>query len=585
LQGVNGCFWRVNLVRSPDATMPHTRNQGGLAMNATSTVSRYLLARLEEVGVGHLFGVPGDYVLDFLDAVVASPIDWVGTCNELNAGYAADGYARMNGAGAAVVTYGVGAFSIINAVAGAFAERVPLIVISGAPPARRREAGAMVHHLVADYYRQVEIFKKVTIDAAMLANPDAAPDEIDRVIRNCVTEKLPVYLELPVDVALAPCRTPRPIADIAPPRSDEASLSECVAEAASLFDRSAHPLVLAGMELLRRGLGNETLRLVETAEVPFATMLGSKSVLPELHPQFVGIYQGGWSLDAVQRQVEDSDCLLSLGVWMTDLDTGLFSVNLDPRRTIAAGGDQVRIGNHYYRQVQLGDFIRELAKAITPRSFLASHPAHARCPRTPFVPGKSRTLTAARLYECINAFLDDRMVLLAEPGDAFCAAPEFFIEEAENFIVQSYYASIGYCTPAALGVALARPGKRPVVLTGDGAFQMTVQEVSTLIRQRCPAIIVVINNDGYLIERLLHEDGPYNDIQMWRYAKLTEVFSGDGAAVGIRVETEEELNGAMKRAVDETDTLFLIEASLPGRDCSAGLDRLGRSFRQAQRKT
>ncbi|MHB8772276.1 MAG: alpha-keto acid decarboxylase family protein [Syntrophales bacterium] len=553
-------------------------------MKTNDTVSRYILSRLRGAGINHLFGVPGDYVLDFLDEVIASPIRWVGTCNELNAGYAADGYARLNGAGAAVVTYGVGGLSILNAVAGAFAEHVPLILINGAPPARRREAGALVHHLVSDYYLQLEIFRKLTADAAILTDPDTAPAEIDRVIQNCLARKLPVYLELPADMAKAPCRPPGELSAAAPVPSDEAGLEECVAEAAAMFNRAEHPLLLAGVELLRLGLGSEALHMVETAEIPFATMLGSKSVLPELHPQFVGLYQGGWSRETVRRQVEDSDCLLALGVWITDLDTGLFSVNLDNRRMISAGGGQVRIGSHYYPHVQLGDFIRKLIAAVQPRSYLASHPAESYRPREQFVPEPSRLLTAPRLYECLNSFLDDRMILLAEPGDAFCAAPEFNIEEAENFIVQSYYCSIGYCTPAALGVALARPRKRPVVLTGDGAFQMTAQEVSTLIRERCPALIVVINNDGYLIERVLHDDGPYNDIQMWQYARLPEVFGTGDRTIGFRVTTEGELAEALRTAAREKDKLILIEACLPNRDSSAGLERLGTTYRQALQK-
>ena len=551
-------------------------------MEASFTVSRYLLDRLREVGIEHLFGVPGDYVLDFLDEVIASPIRWVGTCNELNAGYAADGYARMNGVGAAVVTYGVGGLSILNAVAGAFAEQVPLIVISGAPPARRRESGALVHHLISDYYLQLEIYRKVTVASAILTDPATAPDEIDRVIQTCIARKLPVYLELPADTALAPCRAPQPLPALSISPSDEDSLAECVAEAAAMIDRSSNPLVLAGVELLRLGLGGPALHLVESAELPFATMLSSKSVLPELHPQFMGIYQGGWSRESVRQQVEGSDCLLSLGVWMTDLDTGLFSVNLDNRRMIAAGGGEVRIGSHYYRQIRLEDFLTRLAREVSPRSYLASHPVDAYRRRTAFVPEASRPLTAARLYECLDSYLDDSMVLLSEPGDSFCAAPDFHVEEAENFIVQVFYSSIGYCTPAALGVALARPAKRPVVLTGDGAFQMTAQEVSTLIRERLPAVFVLINNDGYLIERMLHEDGPYNDIQMWQYSRLPEVFGNGAPAIGIRATTEEELQQAMVTAVQARDKLVFIEACLAGRDCSAGLERLGKAYRKAQ---
>lgn len=548
--------------------------------NLTCAISRYLLQRLQEAGIGHIFGVPGDYVLDFLDEVIASPLQWVGTCNELNAGYAADGYARLNGAGAAVVTYCVGGLSILNAVAGAYAERVPLIVISGAPPARRRNAGALVHHLVSDYYLQLDVFRKVTIDAAILTDPQTAPDEIDRVIRTGILHKLPVYLELPADMAHAPCRMPAPLTHSVTLMSDEESLKSCLQEAVLLINRAENPAILAGIEALRFGLGSDLLQLIEGVEIPFATMLSSKSLLPELHPQFIGIYQGGWSRSAVSRQVESSDCLLSLGAWMTDLDTGLFSDNLETSRMIVAANGQVHIGAHTYPSVQLGDFIRGLSTAVQTRSYLSSHPVESCNARVPFVPDALRKLTALRLYERLNMFLDDRMILLAEPGDSFCAALDFHVEEPENFIVQAYYSSIGYCTPAALGVAFARPGKRPVVLTGDGAFQMTAQELSTLIRNRCPAIILLINNEGYLVERVLHEDGPYNDIQMWNYAGLPTAFGGGAHAVGIKVTTEGELETALATAATEENKLFLIELCLPDRDCSAGLKQLGETFRQ-----
>ena len=553
-------------------------------MENAYTVSRYILDRLHQAGVGHLFGVPGDYVLDFLDEVLASPLRWVGTCNELNAGYAADGYARLNGLGGAVVTFGVGGLSIVNAVAGAFAEQVPLIVVSGAPPARRREAGALVHHLVANYQLQLDIFRKITAAAALLTDPETAPEEIDRVVAECMARKLPGYLELPADMARTPCR--RPAGDLVPPvaASDPAALAAAVAETAQRFEAAAHPLALVGMELARQRLGPDALRLVETVEIPFASMLSSKSLLPEFHPQFVGIYQGGWSRENVRRQVEESDCLLSLGVWMTDLDTGLFSVNFDERRVVSAGGGRVRVGDKVFENVQLGDFVRTLVPALRPRSYLESHPAQGRTPRPVFAPRPAAELTAPRLYECLDGFLDDQMVLLAEPGDAFCAAPDFMIEEAENFVVQTYYAAIGFCTPAALGVGLARPDKRPVVLTGDGALQMTAQEISTLIRQRCPAIVVVINNDGYLVERELHVDGAYNDLQMWRYAEMPRVFDPAGDfAVGSRAATEEELVAALDRARRDKGKFHLIEAWLPNRDCSAGLRRLGEAFRKQQK--
>ncbi len=548
-------------------------------MSLNFTVSSYLVSRLQEIGINHLFGVPGDYVLDFLDEVIASPIKWVGNCNELNAGYAADGYARMNGAGAAVVTYGVGGLSILNAVAGAYAEQVPLIIISGAPATRRRESGALVHHLISNYYLQLEIYKKVTVDATILTDPNTAPEEIDRVLKNCISRKLPVYIELPGDIAVAPCREPVSWDKEASLSSNSGSLRECIAEVAERFNKAKNPIILAGVELQRFGLGKETLNLVETTEIPFATMLISKSLLPELHPQFAGIYQGAWSKESVRRQIEESDCLISLGVWITDLDTGMFSINLDDRNIISAGNGKVSIGNHFYQQIQLKDFIVELTKTLNPRNYIASHPTESYKPKRAFIPEKSSILTAPRMYECINYHLNDQIVLLSEPGDSFCAAPEFNIEEADNFIVQSYYCSIGYCTPASLGVALTCPEKRPFVLTGDGAFQMTAQEVSTLIREKCPVIIFIVNNDGYLIERKLHQDGYYNDIQMWNYSKISELFAGGDFVIGIEVNTEEELDSALRTAVSSKDKLVVIDAHLPNRDCSAGLERLGNAIK------
>ncbi len=550
-------------------------------MPVTCTVSTYLLQRLRELGVKHLFGVPGDYVLDFLDQVIDDPIEWVGTCNELNAGYAADGYARLKGIGGAVVTYAVGGFSALNAVAGAFAEMVPVVLISGAPPTGRRKAGALVHHLVEDYNRQLEIYQKVTVDSALLDNPDRAPELIDRVLSNCITRKLPVYLELPADIARLACKPPfNPIVPSVRD-SDPDTLRECSEAAAKLLNNASSPAILAGIEVSRFHLGKELLRLIEQAEIPFATMLSSKSALPEMHPQFIGIYQGGWSRPAVQKQIESADCLFSVGTWMTDLDTGIFSNKIDPDRTIEAGRDSVRIGNRYFHNLILSDLLRELLPLLKSRSYLEAHPFEPHASTARFIPAGDRALTASRLYEAIGSFLDDSMLLLAEPGDAFCAAPEFMIEEPERFIVQSYYSSIGYCTPASLGVALARPEMRPVVLTGDGAFQMTMQEVSTLIRLRIPAIIILINNDGYLVERMLHEDGPYNDIRIWNYAGIPEIFNAGSQAFGIIVKDENELDLALKTATQNKDRLILIEARLDKLDCSEGLKRLGATFRKA----
>jgi indolepyruvate decarboxylase len=275
----------------------------------------------------------------------------------------------------------------------------------------------------------------------------------------------------------------------------------------------------------------------------------------------MGLYQGALSHDLVRKQVEGSDCVLSLGVWMTDLDTGAYSARIDESRLISGTTEQVRIGHHLYLRVMLADFIAGLTSKLVQRSFLTSHPAAPLMPRGEFRPQTEAKLTVRRFFEGLNAILEDNMILMVEPGEAFCTAPYLQIEEAENFIVQAYYCSIGYCVPAALGVSLARPEKRPVVLAGDGAFQMTAQEISSLIRFHCNPVIFLLNNGGYMIERKLHDDGLYNDIQNWRFHGLPAIFGEN--SISLNVKTEGDLENALRTLKKETQKLIFIELSFP----------------------
>jgi TPP-dependent 2-oxoacid decarboxylase len=551
-----------------------------MAQSAPYTVSDYLVQRLQDIGIRHAFGVPGDYTLDFLDHLVHSPLRWVGTCNELNAGYAADGYARLNGAGVAVVTYAVGGFSILNAVAGAYAEHVPLVVVSGAPAMARRQAGALVHHLAGDHEMQLDIFRKLTVDAALLSNPRTAPEAIDRVLQSCLKWMRPVYIEIPMDVAQMPCRMPEAMSFAPDRRSDPAVLEECVAEAIALLDQAERPAVLVGMEVARFGLGREALQLVERVELPFAMTVSGKGSLPELHPQCLGVYQGALSAESIREQIEGSDCLIKLGVWFTDWDTGLFTSKLEQPGSIHANVDQVRIGHHIYPNVHLADFIDALAAKARARAYLESHPVRPSQPVRTHAWEAGRPLSAAHFYQRVESFLDDSMILVSDIGDVLCAVADMHIEESDNFLTQAYYMSIGYGTPASLGVSFARPEKRPVVLVGDGAFQMTAQEVSTLIRERCRPVILLLNNDGYLIERYLHEDQVYNDIQPWHYARLPAVFGE--SALTLRVTTEGELEEALEQALAAPDRLVFIEAVV-GRDASNALKRIGDTYQKSYR--
>ena len=545
----------------------------------TTTVGRYLIDRLAEVGLRHLFGVPGDYVLDFMDRVVASDIALVGTCNELNAGYAADAYARLNGIGGVCVTYGVGGLSAVNAIAGAYAERVPVVFISGAPTSAQRLANLHMHHLATTYDMQWEVYRKVTVDSAQLTNPLTAPDEIDRVISSCLFEKLPVYLEIPVDMVDAPCRTLAPRASSRQRVSDAQALNECVEEILALVRSAVAPVILVGVEVHRFALADRLLALVETCGIPFATTLDGKSVLPERHPSFLGVYMGAVSREAVRARVEGADAVLTFGAMATDINTGGFTARLPEANTVRANMDKVRIRNHYYDRVWLGDLIAALTESLPYRAYPPLDATNRDATKGDYQAQPAQPLRVARFYERLKRFVDRDMVLLTETGDAMFAGSEIPIEEPENFISQAYYLSIGYGLPAALGVCLARPGKRVVLLEGDGGFQMTAQELSTLLRRRCNPIIFLLNNDGYVVERLIH-DGPYNDIQPWRYHQLPEAFGGD--AISLEVRTEGELEAALVSAREHPRELVFVNVHLPRDEGCEALARLAREQRRLQ---
>ena len=544
-----------------------------------TTVGQYLLTRMHQAGVNHAFGVPGDYVLDLMDHLVESPIDLICTCNELNAGYAADAYARVAGVGAVVVTYGVGAMSLINAVAGAYAERVPVIVVSGAPHSTMRRQGMLMHHLAGDYALQRDVMARISGASILLTDGASAPAAIDDAIATCIRTKQPVYIEVPVDVVGQPCVDAGELPTPAPLTSDPDALRETVAEAAELLAAAKQPAVMVGVEVRRFGLAGTVTELLERAGWPFAATINSKSTIPESHPHYLGVYQGGFSAGPAHDTIEAADCLLTLGAWMTDITTGGFTAHLDDGKMIAVNSDKVRIRRHYYDRVRLEDFLAALTDALP----AAPDETHAHSP-IPYPKPKAfaptaEALTVRRFFEAANAWLDDDMIVISDIGDVIFGATELYRPAAETFLAQGYYMSIGYTLPAALGACLARPATRPVVFVGDGALQMTVQAISTLCRYRQSPVIIVLNNEGYVIERMIH-DGPYNEVQNWQYSRLAEVFqTGGDHAVGRIATTEREFADALQTAGDHPDRLVVIEAKVARTDCTDVLAQVGQNVR------
>jgi TPP-dependent 2-oxoacid decarboxylase len=544
------------------------------------TVSEYLFQRLESLGVDRIFGVPGDYVLDLMDVLNETSIELICNCNELNAGYAADAYARLRGIGAVCVTYGVGGFSLVNAVVGAYAERVPLVVISGAPNSAMRQSNLLLHHTTGDYNLQFAIMEKATVAAVILADASQAASQIDRTLAACLHHKRPVYIEIAVDVVHQPCIPPVTHPTVAAKLTNPGALQEAVAEAADLLNHAQRPVILAGVEFHRFDLEDKLLKLLEITGYPIATTMLGKSCISEMHPQFIGNYLGGLSREYIRDRIENADCILCLGAIMSDMNLGGNTAKLDDSKLINANSEKVKIKHHFYQPVYLGDFIDGLIgnlehKAAATLDIKASSYSLSQ----PFISQPEAKITNIRFYECVNHFIEDESIVIADTGDAIVATMDLLMREKTHFIGQAFYLSIGYSIPACLGALMAEPDRRPIVFVGDGAFQMTAQELSTIIRHKLNPIIFLINNDGYTIERVI-QDGAYNDLQPWKYHQLPQIF---GESWSCEVRTEGELEVALVTAKANTKSVSLIEIHLDRFDCSQGLIRLGRALNSMEK--
>lgn len=540
--------------------------------DAPMTIGRYLIERLQALGVEHVFGIPGDYILGLYKMLEESPIRLVGMTREDSAGFAADAYARLRGLGVVCVTYCVGGLSTCNSVAGAFAEKSPVLVLTGSPGISERDHNPLLHHKVRDFETQFEVFEKITVAAAVLDDPQTAFAEIDRVLGAALRYKRPVYLEIPRDRLDAPMVIPHRAPAGLPP-SDPDALREALDEAAALLTSAKRPMILADVEIHRFGLQDELIALAEGAGLPIATTILGKSVIPEAHPLFVGVYEGAMGREEVTQFVEDSDCLLMLGCFLSDINLGIFTAKLDPARSINATSEDLQIRYHHYKDVRLDDFIRglcdrelTLAKPLVP-------------PRKPdvdtaWVPRAGVAMTSARLFARLNRMLDETTMVIADIGDSLFGAAELSMTRRTEFISPAYYTSMGFAIPAAVGAGMASPGQRPLVLVGDGAFQMTGMELSTIARNGLNPIVVVMNNKGYTTERFILE-GEFNDIHNWAYHKVPDVL---GIGLGIEVKTEDELEAALARAVANKASFSLLNVHLDKMDRSPALERLARKM-------
>lgn len=533
------------------------------------SVSDFVLERLENVGVKHVFGIAGDYILPFFPKMEESKkLDLICNADEAGSGFAADGYARLHGIGCVVATYNVGALKLCNPIAGAYAEKSPVIVISGAPGVDERQFH--MHHMTDNFRCQQEVFEKITCDQAILDNPNTAGYEVDRCLESLKYYKQPIYIEIPRDVAKKVItydvyEQGTPIA----PKTDEHNLEDALQEVSDWIKSAESPVILAGVEVARCKLGTDLVKFAEKNNIPIAATLLSKSVIKETHPLYAGVYAGtNSSQPQVKDLVENSDCLLVCGEVITEATTGYRpSKVFEKRKMITATIGELKVSNHHYPHVGFVDFcnvlfkqkLREFKVEKLPKKKIEGFKAE---PDTP--------LTTIRLFNKINSMLAKNNFVVADAGDSLLGASDMIMAEANTFLGPCLYLSMGFAIPAALGANIAAgEDSRAIVVVGDGAFQMSCSEISTMLKYNLRPIIFVLNNRGYTTERFIME-GEFNNIVDWHYEKFTNLIGG---GIGMRAETEDELEFAVDMALKEND-LTIINCIVDSHDASPALNRI-----------
>jgi TPP-dependent 2-oxoacid decarboxylase len=549
------------------------------------TVGDYLFDRLAELGVDRVFGVPGDYSLGLLDHVIKHPtVEWTGCSNELNAGYAADGYGRLRGIAALCTTFGVGELSAINAVTGSFAEFVPVVHIVGSPSTTAQAAHRMVHHTLGDgiFDHFLHMHADITCARAALTGDNAAA-EIDRVLRSVRDQHLPGYLLLPADVAeLAISRAEAPLpARVS--RTDSAAVAAFTEAAAKLIGRAgtaADVGALVGLLAHRLGGSDALVQLLAAGPLPHATSLWAKSLVDESKPHFVGTYAGAASDDATRRVVEESAAVIIAGMQFTDLNTGLFTQHITRDRTIEIGALSASVGELTFGPIELRDALAALIPAV--QALAVGELDATASTALPTVSPDSAALSQQTLWDGVAEFLRPGDIVLADQGTCFYGMGTRRLPSGVTFVGQPLWASIGYTLPALLGVCLAEPGRRGVLLIGDGAAQMTVQELGTILRHGLCPMVIVVDNDGYTVERAIH--GPaerYKEISRWDWTKATAFLGADHPSTSERVSSVGELRSALAAAQQASGQLTLVQAMVPAMDVPPLLDTLAKSLGKA----
>jgi indolepyruvate decarboxylase len=542
----------------------------------------FLVAYLVRAGVRHVFGLPGDLVLSLFHRFGrAQGLEIVTLSHEPAVGFAADGYARSTRRlGVVCVTYGAGGHNLVNPVAGAYAEQVPLLVFSGGPGEAEQKV-ASIHHQVKDVEGQCRIFAEVTCTARILRHPELAAREVHETVSRILAEHRPGYLEVHRDMVDVPIKVPPEIlawdGSFPQTASDPRKLAEAVAETTARLRAARRPLLIGGVELFRERAEDAFLRLAERLGAPVVTTVLDKGVFPMDHPLHMGIHVGPFSAPAIQRRVKSADLVLSLGTPLTDINLGASRPQVSRERSVWALDGRVNVSFHQYGDVVLRDFVEGLAAQRLPRFRERVHYHDNLGPPRSGAARTSAPLAVKDLLLETNRFLAEHpgYHVIAESGDMLFGGLEVRLRGGGLYFAQGYYASMGFAVPAALGIQIGT-GRRPLVLCGDGAFQMTGPEIAHAPRHGVSPIVVLANNGGWGIFRPVSPRRDLLEIPNWPYAELAQQWGG----VGFVAENAAELRNAL-RAAHEVREFVVIECRVDPDDLSPVSRRY---IRQSARK-
>ncbi|KAI5961007.1 uncharacterized protein KGF55_004274 [Candida pseudojiufengensis] len=514
----------------------------------TITLGRYLFERLNQkpINIKNIFGVPGDFNLALLDKVYeVEGMKWVGSVNELNAGYATDGYSRVrNGLtpegsaiGAVVTTFGVGELSAVNAIAGSYSEHVGLVHIVGTPSVDAQANELLLHHTLGngDFTVFHKIASFISATTAALKDPNEAPKEIDRVIESAFINQRPTYLAFPSNLFNA--KVPKKLLDkplnLTPPPNNEEIQTEVLGEILSLISKAKNPVIIVDACCARHNATYEANKLIQLTKFKFAItpMAKGSRDIDESDPKFVGVYLGDLSYPETKKLVEESDLVLSLGAVLSDFNTGAFSYALPSSKVVEFHSDYTKIKNAQYPKIRMKELVGKLVESPELKKFVeSSTPKTNDWEQLPAVKlADDHKITQAWLWSNLSSWLKDGDVVISETGTSNFGIIQTKFPKNVIGISQVLWGSIGYSLPSAQGAATAiqeiDPKRRVILFVGDGSLQLTVQEISTMARNNNNLYIFVLNNNGFTIERFIHgKTAQYNDIQEWEYTDLLKTF-------------------------------------------------------------